>query len=174
MRYIPRRRLRRGALSLVAAVALAAVGFATWSFTSGDVAHATDDWTAGHDHPQQCFVPEFASAFTHLHDPVHDVPGGYGSTYICWGGPRVDVRGYAKDMKADGYCAVDRIRYKIKYTRHWSHWHYRNMATACGNGTEKHSSYWWSRHYAMKDVHSQTCLRDSLHGTVLKKCSTWR
>jgi hypothetical protein len=172
MRYVPRPRLRRVALSLVAVVALAAASFATLSFTSGDVAQATDDWTSGHTSDDRtCVVNErFASAYT----PYPWSGYGYGVTWICWNGTAyVNVQGHAKDYNAPyGYCAVDRIRYRIYINGGWSGYHYRNMATAC-DGNDKTSTWWWNN-YDTTGVVMQACLRDGSTGPIVSgSCSNW-
>jgi hypothetical protein len=175
MRYLPRLRLRRVALSLVAVVALAAASFATLSFTSGDVAQATDDWTAGHTTWPDCVYYRQPHAFAYL-DIVRDISShGFAQTQICWDGNyNVNVQGYAADEASDGYCATDRIRYKIKYNGVWSDWHYRNMATDCGaDPPGKSSTIWWSN-YPTTQLSMQACLRDGSTGPILTStCSDW-
>jgi hypothetical protein len=171
LRYVPRMGLRRVALGLVAVVALAAMGFATLSFTSGDVAQASDsDWSTGHNDPRMC--PSLRSPSAYAADSR-----GFAFTNICWSGYKVSVEGVAEDLKArDGRCAVDQIRYQIRYSNgSWSGWRYRIMATACtGSTPQKLSSWWWSR-YPTANVQMRACLRDGRYGVVLgRSCSGWK
>jgi hypothetical protein len=157
-------------VGLVAVVALAAVGFVTLSFTSGDAAQASDDWTSGHSSYRTCsnYRTPYAYAYASR---------GRAGTVICWSyGYDVSVQGGAKDLKGgDGRCAVDRIRYQIRFSDgSWSAWHHRIMATACGLNSTKISSWWWSTHKTA-NVQMQACLRDGRYGAVLGwSCSGWK
>jgi hypothetical protein len=155
---------------LLVAVGLFAASFAGLSVTGGHVAYASDDWTTGHSGERSCANYRVAEAVRN---------GALIWTQISWTGYDVSVRGYALDNnligEGDGYCARNRIRYKVDTSgTAWSGWQYRWIATACGAQTDKLSTWWWSR-YPTTQLQAQACLSDGSDSPTLGwSCTDWR
>jgi hypothetical protein len=186
MRHSPRRRLgaRRPVPTLVALVVLVAASLVTLNLTSPGVAQASDDWTSGHGGPRSLDCtgtqPNLRSAYSkYSGGPVAGSPGAYIETLVCYGadpvvGYDVSVQGYADDIATDGYCARNRIRYKV-YITGWSDWQYRWLATACQGGLDPYGSTWWWSRLPITSLQTQACVSEGRDGATLGwSCSAWQ